>query len=330
MRRRVWAALVLGVVLVLSGCSSEDESPAPAGPGPDIAYADLEFRPGIATYDLQTLDPSLGTTTFASYASTADDSTVTVRADDYANDLVPETVQGYLPPYWSDAKGLQSYDNGWTCATLVNGPRCYRPLTDGMLTLDCPRDECRLSRDQLAALGATFHEALAGGSTAGGTSKAPVPCEGVDIDAVNRALAPVLGDREAALSTGESENGEFYTCYVNLPPGAFRAGAAQLEIVRHSYAADAESGQDDCVFGGTDADAVYSSAAECLLQVKDAQGVRRVPAPDDAPGGTVVSGPAVIQAEEGDYWWELTLTDERFPADDFDALTDLAATLPTE
>ena len=332
-RRHRWASLVLGAGLLLTGlvaCGGDDEEHAPAGPGPDIAYGDIDYVPGIATYDLVSLDQNMGIASFATYASTPDDSTVVVQADEYVNDLSSETAPGFVPAYWKDAKGLETHDNGWTCGTLTNGPRCYRPLTDGMLTIDCPNDSCRLRPEQLAELSGMFYEALSGGSTSGGTGAAPQPCDGIDEDALNEALAPVLDDKEALLSPEESENGEFYTCYVQLPLRAFGAGGAQLELIRHTYASDTDSGQDDCAYGGTDPDAVYDSAVTCLQEVNDAQGVRRLPADDDAPGGTVISGPAVVHAVEGDYWWEVVLDDGRFPADDFDALDALASTLPTE
>jgi hypothetical protein len=335
MGRRGTRGLVVGsiVLMLLAGCGGDDDSDKPAAidPGPDVAYADLDFVPGVSTYDRETVDTSIGVTTYAAYASTADDARVTIRADDYVNDLAPETVPGYVPGYWKDGSHLESFPNGWTCGSLANGPRCYRPLTDGMLTVDCATGECDLDRTQLSDLSAMFYEAFSGGSTSGGATAARAPCAGVDIAAVNQALRPALGRGKATLSTGESETGDFYTCYVNLPPTALGAGGGQLVFLRHSYSSDTDGGSDRCTFGGTDAEAVYSSAVECLEQEDEAsessQGVVSTPA-EDGPGGTVVSGQEVVQAEEGDYWWEVLLAGDTFEGADFDALTDLAGTLP--
>lgn len=327
-------ALVVAAALLLTGCSGgeeTDEKPASAPtavePGPDVAMRDLDLVPEVSTYTRDFYDESSGLAIYAGYTSPLEGGRVTVEAHDYVNDLDQLSTPGAVPTYWEDADGTETSANGWTCGTLRNGPSCYRPLTDGLLEVRCELDDCTLKPGQLSDVAAMLYEAFTGGSTSGGSSEPPEPCDGVDPDEVIEALDEWLGDGDLELVIEDSEIGEFYTCVVELPADSLGRTEAQLQIVRHEYSADTGAGSADCSFGGSDPEEVHESAVACLEETGD--DVQITPA-DDGTGGTLVSSTQVVQAEEGDYWWEVFLAGDTFDAELFDVLTDLARTLPAE
>ena len=330
MRRLSWA--VVAVALLLSGCSGGDDSDPTSGdasasvdPGPDIAYGDLDLVPAVSTYTRDYYDDSAAVQKYAAYVGTPNGDRVSVEATDYVNDLDGTTTPGSVPTYWDDATDRKTYANGWTCGTLSTGLACRRALTDGMLEVTCDSDECTLDRDALADLVGLLYTAFSGGSTSGGSSDPPQPCDGVTVDAVTKTLGSFLGDGDVSLELDASELGEFYTCYVHLPADSLDRSEAELQVVRHDYSADTRSGSAACSFGGTDPDEVIGSATACL---KGAGGeVTSTPA-DDGDGGTVAGTAEVVHAEEGDFWWEVSLTDDTIDPELFDALTDFARTLP--
>lgn len=326
--------VVAATVLLLAGCSGDEESdatpsdaPTAVEPGPTVAFGDLEMVPEVSTYTRDFFDDSAGVATFAGYTSPLEGGRVAVEATDYVSDWVVETVPGFVPAHWQDADDLQKSRNGWTCGTLGNGPGCYRPLQDGMLETHCALTDCTLGPSELSDVSAMLYEAFTGGSTSGGSSEPPAPCDGLDADEIAEALGEGLGEGDVELVTDESEIGEFYTCIVDLPVGSLGRSDPELHVVRHEYAADTRAGSAECAFGGSDPDEVHESAAACLEQ--DDDDVEITPADDDA-GGTVVSPTEVVQAEEGVYWWEIFLADDTFDGEQFDVLSDLAGTLPAE
>lgn len=326
------APFVVAAALLVAGCGGGEESerspsddPTAVDPGPDVAFADLEMVPQVSTYTRDFFDDLTLYQLFAAYVGTPDGDRVVAKATDYENDYVVVGEPGSLPTYWQEAEDRETFANGWTCGTLRSGIGCHRMLTDGLLEITCEVDECTLGQEELADLSGMFYEAFTGGSTSGGSADPPQPCDGVDAEEVAEALGSALGDGEVVLEIDSSELGEFYTCYVSLPAGSLERNSAELEIVRHEYSADTLAGTEDCTFGGTTAEEVYESATACAEEA----GVEFASEPaEDGDGGTMVSEAEIVHAEEGDFWWEVSLSDDTLEPELFDTLTDLARTLP--